>query len=95
MWYKSNVYGIADSAKVMEASVAVQKAMDVDDRIGFFLSVNAGFLVAGMLFRGPASEAVKAFSAFDGITPMQVAVPETEGTQLSGAHAFSLGAVGR
>jgi len=63
--------------------------MDIDDRIGFFLSVNAGFLVAGMVYRGETGFP-DVFHAFDDITPMMVAVPETMGTQLSAARAASM-----
>ena len=73
----------------MKASVEVQKAMEHDDRIGFFLPVNPGFLVAGMLYREGASFP-DVFHAFDGIEPMTIAVPETNGTQLSVARAASM-----
>jgi len=63
--------------------------MEEDDRIGFFLSINAGFLVAGMLYRGE-TDFPDVFHAFDDITPMMVAVPETKGTQLSCAKASSI-----
>lgn len=68
----------------------VQKAMEEDDRIGFFLSLNVGFFVAGMLYRGECATAPVVFSAFDNITPMAVPFPETNLTQLSVAKAISI-----
>ena len=66
----------------MKATVEVQKAIDDDTRIGFFLIVNGESLVAGMLYLGESAPPT-AFSAFDSITPIMTAVPETSGTQLS------------
>ncbi|KAH6674861.1 hypothetical protein B0J14DRAFT_699512 [Halenospora varia] len=45
IWYTLKLYGSKDIEKVMKAAVEVQKAMDEDDRIGFFLSVKIGFLI--------------------------------------------------
>ena len=89
VWYTFKVYNISDISQVMKASVEVQNAMEDDDRIGFFLSVNAGFFVAGMLYRG-WTDFPSVFYAFDSITPMTIAVPETNGTQLSAARAASM-----
>lgn len=86
VWYTFKVYSANDVSDLMKAAVDVQIAMANDDRIGFFLSVNADFLVAGMLYRGEAP-ASSVFQAFDKITPMMTAVPETKGTQLSVAQA--------
>ena len=74
----------------MEASLEVQKAMEDDGRIGFFLSVNPGFLVVGMLYRGECTTSPSVFNVFDDITPMTTAVPPTNGTQFSVAKASSM-----
>lgn len=89
MWYTFVVYNAGDVQQVMKAFVKVQKAMESDDRIGAFLSVNANFLVVGMLYRGGTAYP-PVFRAFDGITPMAVAVPETTGTQLSACRAANM-----
>ena len=89
VWYTFKVYNASDTNRVMKASVEVQKAMEDDERIGFFLSVNAGALTAGMLYR-EWTTFPSVFHAFDGITPMMTAVPETNGTQLSVARAASM-----
>lgn len=78
----------------MKAAVEVQSAMDEEDHIGFFLSVHAGILVAGMLWRGEMPPKT-AFSAFDGIEPLQIAVPETKGTQASVTQAASMAGGGK
>jgi hypothetical protein len=90
VWYTFRVYSAEHSDKLMKAAVKVQEAMEEDDCIGFFLSVNAGFLVAGMLYKGWCEKIPSAFQVFDDIPIMTVAVPETNGTQLSAAHASSM-----
>lgn len=89
VWYKFVVYNASDADRVIKASVEVQKAMEEDDRIGFFLVVNAGFFVAGMLYRGQTTFPA-IFHAFDGIEPMMTAVPETQGSQLSATKASAM-----
>jgi hypothetical protein len=74
----------------MRATILIQRAMESDDRIGFFLSVNAGFLVVGMLYRGECTTPPSVFNAFEEISPMTIAVPETNGTQLSATKALAM-----
>jgi hypothetical protein len=52
VWYTFKVYSCEDSAKVMDAAVQVQQVMDIDDRVGFFLSLNGGVFIAGMIYLG-------------------------------------------
>lgn len=73
----------------MKAAVEVQKAMDEDDRIGFFLSVKIGFLITGLLYRGQAP-GPSVFRPFDEIEELSVLMPETLGTQHSLALALSM-----
>ena len=70
----------------MKATVELQKSMEVDDRIGSFLSVNAGFIVGGMVYLGDTPPP-SAFQTLDGIEPMMTAVPETLGTHASACRA--------
>jgi hypothetical protein len=75
----------------MTAAVELQRAMEEDDdRIGFFLSVNPGFIVVGLLYKGWSEETPSPFQSFDGITIMSVAIAETNGTQLSASNALSM-----
>lgn len=90
LWYAMKVYKSNDVDRVMQASIKVQEAMDEDDRIGFFLLVQATHLVAGMLYRGYSDTTPSAFRVFDGIEPMTTALPETNGTQLSAARALAM-----
>lgn len=90
LWYTFKVYSINDIDRVMQAAVEVQKAMDEDDHIGFFLTVQANYLVAGMLYKGYSQSVPSVFHAFDGIVPITTAVPETNGTQLSAARAAAI-----
>ena len=73
----------------MKATVELQKTMEDDHNIGLFLTVAAGFLVAGFIYRGKSSEAPSAYKAFESITPISVAIPDTQGTQLSVSKAFA------
>ena len=83
------MYSARDADRVMNASIVVQKVMDEDDRIGFFLSAYSDFLIAGMLYR-QWSDFPPVFHAFDDIEPLAVPVPETNGTQFSAAGAASM-----
>jgi hypothetical protein len=86
VWYTFKVYNTSDNERIMKATVALQKSMEVDDRIGFFLSINAGFIVGGMVYLGDTPPP-SAFQAFDGIESMMTAVPETLGTHASACLA--------
>lgn len=90
VWYTFKMYSANDTERVMRAAIDVQKAMAVDDQIGFFLTCTGNSFVAGMLHLGWTSSPVTAFKAFDEITPMIVTVPETNGTASSVAAAVSM-----
>lgn len=91
VWYTFKVYNGSDSERIIKASLKVQQAMEDDDRIGFFLSINPGFFVAGMLYRGECTSAPAVFNVFDNITPIATPVPETNASQyVSGEHLFSV-----
>lgn len=90
VWYTVQVYNASDSEGVMKASMKVQEAMEEDDRIGFFLSINTSFFVAGLLYMGGCTTSPSVFSIFNDIVPMATAVPETNGTQLSAAKALNI-----
>ncbi|KAF4620240.1 hypothetical protein G7Y89_g14580 [Cudoniella acicularis] len=90
LWYTLKIYNIASSPAIMAAAVSVQKAMENDSRIGFFLNINTGFITAGMLYLGWQDKPPKAFKAFDEITPMQIAIPETNGTHLEIARLLAM-----
>jgi hypothetical protein len=89
VWYTFIVYSVDDSAEVLAAAVQVQQAMAQDSRIGFFLSASSGGFVAGMVHLGWVDSPPSAYSAFDAITPIAIAVPATNGTALSVSIAAS------
>jgi hypothetical protein len=70
----------------MKAIIELQKSTEVDDCIRFFLSINAGFIVGGMVYLGDTPPPF-VFQAFDGIEPMMTPVPETLGTYASACRA--------
>lgn len=89
VWYTFVIYSASESAAVLAATVQVQQAMAKDSRVGFFLSVNGGVFVAGMIYLGWVNSTPAAFSAFNAITPLAVAVPPTNGTAYSVSVAAS------
>ncbi|PVH92286.1 FAD-binding domain-containing protein [Periconia macrospinosa] len=89
IWYIIRVYNASDKDRVMQAAVEVEKAMDKDDKIGFFLSVATGTLTAGMLYR-EWTDFPSVFRAFDDIPVLMEAVPPTNGTQLSVAKVTAI-----
>jgi hypothetical protein len=86
--YTFKIYNTSDYERVMKATVELQNDMEVDHRIGFFLSVNAGFIVGVMAYLG-GTPPPSVFQAFNGIEPMMTAVPETLGTHGSTCLAAS------
>lgn len=93
-WYTIKVYSAADVDSVMKATEGIEHAMLDDAKIGFFLTLKPGVLVAGLLYNGgrPPSNV---FSQFDAINSIAVPVPETISTQLSFARAASMADGGR
>ena len=89
VWYTFKVYNGIDSAKVLAAAVELQFAMEADENVGFFLSVNNGGLVAGFIYLGWQDAQPDVFKIFDDIEPVVIAVPPTNGTALSVADASS------
>jgi hypothetical protein len=70
----------------MKATIELQKSTEVDDRIRFFLSFKAGFIIGGMVYLGDTPPP-SVFQAFDGIEPIMTPVPETLGTHASACRA--------
>lgn len=72
----------------MTATVKVEAAMLLDNRIGLFVSDGQSGITVGMIYRGYAPPA-SAFQAFSAITPLVVAIPATIGTFQSCAIALA------
>ena len=94
MWYTLKVYSADDADRVMEAAVDVEKSMDTDDKVGFFLTTTPNSLIAGMLYREWTTTRPEAFAPFDDIKPMKVATPDTNGTQLSFTLVSAMNEIG-
>ena len=80
LWYNMKIYSPADSEPLMNAVVEVQKAMETDDRIGFFFIAMKECFVVGLLYRSGAPNP-GVYAAFDGITAVSERQPPTIGTQ--------------
>ena len=83
LWYTLKAYSANDSARVMEAAIKIEKSMDEDDKICFYLTTTPNSLVAIMLYRGHTAARPEAFAPLDDIKPVAVPTPETNGTQMS------------
>ncbi|KAH7395894.1 hypothetical protein BKA64DRAFT_72190 [Cadophora sp. MPI-SDFR-AT-0126] len=90
VWYTFKMYSADDTERVLKAAVEVQRAMETDDRVGFFLTCTGNSFVAGMLYLGWTDLPVPAFKAFNEIKPMMVIVPKTNGTAGSVAAAINM-----
>ncbi|KAH8900384.1 FAD-binding domain-containing protein, partial [Thozetella sp. PMI_491] len=80
LWYNLKSYSVDDAEPVMGAVVKTQEAMDTDDRIGFFITVDPASFVVATLYRGK-EPAPGVFSAFASIKPTAELIPATLGTQ--------------
>jgi hypothetical protein len=78
----------------MKAAVAIEAAMEKDDKIGFFLSVATGTFTAGLLYRGEI-DFPEAFRVFDGIPILMEAIPPINGTQLGIAKATAIDGINK
>jgi hypothetical protein len=94
LWYTLRVYDASEKDRVMKAAVAIEAAMEKDDKIGFFLSVATGTFTAGLLYRDEI-DFPEAFRAFDGIPILVEAVPPTNGTQLEVAKATAIDGINK
>lgn len=90
VWCTVKVYSAADSERVMAAGVEIQRRMEEDDRIAFFLSIQPNMFMAGMLYRGQ-EPSPSTFDAFDAIEPTAVAIPAAMSTQHSLAKVLGMG----
>ncbi|KAF2872236.1 hypothetical protein BDV95DRAFT_492280 [Massariosphaeria phaeospora] len=87
VWYNYKVYNTSNVKRVMQATIEVQKAMETNDKIGFFLNQGVGTLTAGLVYREWTTFPA-AFRAFDGIPVLLDAIPATNGTQASFSPAL-------
>ncbi|KAF2018537.1 FAD-binding domain-containing protein [Aaosphaeria arxii CBS 175.79] len=82
VWYAIDFYANADYKAVLNATIQTQLAMEKDPRIGFHANVQPGGILVGKVYASVDGQAVNpsSFAAFDGIKPMTVLVPPTNGT---------------
>ncbi|KAJ5806794.1 FAD-binding protein [Penicillium riverlandense] len=89
IWWTMRMYNVTDGDRVMKAMFNLQKAMDEDDKIGSFLSINPGFFILGLLYK-ESSAPPDAFQEFDTIEPKAIPIPGTKTTYLASARALSM-----
>ena len=94
LWYTLRVYNASEKDRVMKATVAVEAAMEKDDKIGFFLSVATGTFTAGLLYRDKI-DFPEVFREFDAIPMLMEAIPPTNGTQLDIAKATAIDGISK
>ncbi|KAB8267307.1 6-hydroxy-D-nicotine oxidase [Aspergillus minisclerotigenes] len=87
--YTINLYSPDDHVEINKATVAVQKAMEDDPKIGLFTNFNNGFVAVGLLYGDTPAEPPSAFESFYNLKGlMTTALPTTNGTLLSLAQAM-------
>lgn len=94
VWCTLKVYDASDSERVLAAAIEIQRRMEEDNRIAFFLTIQAKMLIAGMLYRGEEPPA-SVFDVFDSIEPLMVPMPGTLSTQFLLAKTLSSGIHGQ
>lgn len=88
--YTINLYDRSDYLNIINATVKVQQAMEMDPKIGLFTNFHSAFVAVGLLYGDWSEEKPKAFDPFTNLTSLMTAVaPTTNGTlsSLSGAMA--------
>ncbi|KAI9035718.1 FAD-binding oxidoreductase [Aspergillus affinis] len=87
--YTINAYNLDDYVAINKATVAVQKAMEDDPKIGLFTNYNNGLVAVGMLYGDTPAEPPGAFQQFRELNSLLMTVlPVTNGTVLSLAEAM-------
>jgi hypothetical protein len=87
--YTINLYNPEDYVEIIKATIAVQKAMENDPRIGLFTNFNQGLVAVGLLYGDNPTERPPAFEPFYNLTSLMTTVlPATNGTLLSLAQAM-------
>ncbi|KAI0454666.1 FAD-binding domain-containing protein [Xylaria acuta] len=81
--YTVNAYDGSDYVNILRSTARLQEAMENDNKIGFFLNVVSGVMVAGLLYAEHRSAQPKAFEDFFKLQSLIApVVPTTNGTVL-------------
>ncbi|KAI1757659.1 FAD-binding domain-containing protein [Xylaria castorea] len=81
--YTVNAYDASDYVNILRATARLQKAMEDDNKIGFFLNVVSSFMVAGLLYAEHSSAPPRAFEEFFKLESLIApVVPTTNGSVL-------------
>ncbi|PIG81073.1 hypothetical protein AARAC_010256 [Aspergillus arachidicola] len=87
--YTINLYSPDDHVEINKATVAVQKAMEDDPKIGLFTNFNNGFVAVGLFYGGTPAEPPSVFESLYNLESlMTTALPTTNGTLLSLAQTM-------
>ncbi|EMR72870.1 putative fad linked oxidase-like protein [Eutypa lata UCREL1] len=79
--YAVNLYDPADYVNILRATVEVQESMELDPKIGLFVSFNPTFVAVGLLYADTPAETSKVFDPFLNLQSLiSAAVPWTDGT---------------
>ncbi|KAF2477645.1 FAD-binding domain-containing protein [Lindgomyces ingoldianus] len=90
--YSLNLYDPSDYVNILYATTQVQKAMETDSNIGFFLNVNPTVIIAGLLYADWPTVPPSAFNAFDSLKSFWGPfIPTTNGTIATLTSAINIG----
>ena len=88
--YTINLYSDSDVPAILDATVEVQRAMETDPKIGYFVSLSVGIAFVGLLYADTPAEPPAVFEPFFKLPGLLSSmVPTSNGTILSLAKAMA------
>lgn len=79
--YAVNLYSPDDYVNILQATVKVQKTMEIDPKIGLFVSFNPAYVAVGLLYADISANMPNVFEPFLNLRSLiSNAVPWTDGT---------------
>ncbi|KAF1973574.1 FAD-binding domain-containing protein [Bimuria novae-zelandiae CBS 107.79] len=100
LWYTVRIYPASEKSRIMSAIIAIQAAMETDDKISFSVTIMKAMFLVRMMYQGWV-DFPGVFSAFEGIPGMVEQEPPTrstqfavaEGTVFPGASRYAVGTI--
>jgi hypothetical protein len=79
LWYSLALYNNSDYKAVLNATVHVQHAMELDPKMGLFVNVLPSGMLVGKFYTEWTSQS-NGFAAYDALTPAATAAQPTKST---------------
>lgn len=82
--YTVSLYDPSDDINILDATVKVQEAMEVNPKIGLLVNVKSSDVAVGLLYADAPAERPEAFDTFFNLkSPINTGVPTINGTILA------------